>query len=93
MTWYVDKVEQVVDELTSNGVTFEQYEGVLESGFDYGTDDKGVSPAPAAARSPGSRIPTGTSCRSRGIANPTWSTSVLAAIASADNKSGSKQNC
>jgi hypothetical protein len=27
-----------------NGVTFEQYEGVLESGFDYGTDEKGVSP-------------------------------------------------
>jgi hypothetical protein len=25
-------------------VTFEQYEGVLESGFDYGTDDKGISP-------------------------------------------------
>ena len=42
-TWYVDDVEQMVDELTSNGVTFEQYEGVLESGFDYGTDEKGVS--------------------------------------------------
>src|SRR5687768_18490717 len=42
-TWYVDDVEQMVDELTSNGVTFEQYEGVLESGFDYGTEDrKGV---------------------------------------------------
>ena len=33
-TWYVDDVEQVVDDLTANGVTFEQYEGVLESGFD-----------------------------------------------------------
>ena len=44
VTWYVDEVELVVEELTSNGVTFEQYEGVLESGFDYGTDDKGVSP-------------------------------------------------
>jgi catechol 2,3-dioxygenase-like lactoylglutathione lyase family enzyme len=33
-TWHVDDVEQMVDELTSNGVTFEQYEGVLESGFD-----------------------------------------------------------
>ena len=44
VTWYVDDVELVVDELTSNGVTFEQYEGVLESGFDYGTDEKGISP-------------------------------------------------
>jgi catechol 2,3-dioxygenase-like lactoylglutathione lyase family enzyme len=43
-TWHVDDVEQMVDELTSNGVTFEQYEGVLESGFDYGTDEKGISP-------------------------------------------------
>jgi catechol 2,3-dioxygenase-like lactoylglutathione lyase family enzyme len=42
--WDVDDVEQVVDELTANGVTFEQYEGVLESGFDYGTDEKGISP-------------------------------------------------
>jgi catechol 2,3-dioxygenase-like lactoylglutathione lyase family enzyme len=43
-TWHVDDVEQVVDELTSNGVTFEHVEGVLESGFDYGTDEKGISP-------------------------------------------------
>ena len=43
-TWSVDDVEQMVDELTSNGVTFEQYEGVLESGFDYGTNEKGISP-------------------------------------------------
>lgn len=42
--WYVDDVGQVVEELTSNGVTFEQYAGVLESGFDYGTDEKGISP-------------------------------------------------
>jgi len=42
-TWYVDDVEQMVDELTSAGVVFEHYEGVLESGFDYGTDEKGVS--------------------------------------------------
>jgi catechol 2,3-dioxygenase-like lactoylglutathione lyase family enzyme len=42
--WSVDEVEQMVDELTANGVTFEQYEGVLESGFDYGTDAKGISP-------------------------------------------------
>jgi catechol 2,3-dioxygenase-like lactoylglutathione lyase family enzyme len=44
VTWYVDDVERVVDELASRGVTFEQYEGVLESGFDYGTDEKGISP-------------------------------------------------
>ena len=43
-TWHVDDVEQMVDEVTSNGVTFEQYEGVLESGFDYGTDERGISP-------------------------------------------------
>jgi len=42
--WYVDDVEKTVDELASNGVTFEQYEGVLESGFDYSTDERGVSP-------------------------------------------------
>jgi catechol 2,3-dioxygenase-like lactoylglutathione lyase family enzyme len=44
VTWYVDDVEQMVDDLTANGVTFEQYEGVLESGFDYSTDAKGISP-------------------------------------------------
>ncbi|WP_053205987.1 VOC family protein [Jiangella muralis] len=43
-TWYVDDVERMVDQLTANGVTFEQYDGVLESGFDYGTDEKGISP-------------------------------------------------
>jgi catechol 2,3-dioxygenase-like lactoylglutathione lyase family enzyme len=43
VTWYVDDVEKTVDELTSNGVTFEQYEGELETGFDYGTDEKGIS--------------------------------------------------
>ena len=43
-TWHVDDVEQLVDELTSKGVTFEQYEGVLESGFDYSTDERGISP-------------------------------------------------
>jgi catechol 2,3-dioxygenase-like lactoylglutathione lyase family enzyme len=43
-TWHVDDVEQTVDELASNGVTFEHYEGVLESGFDYSTDEKGISP-------------------------------------------------
>jgi catechol 2,3-dioxygenase-like lactoylglutathione lyase family enzyme len=41
--WYVDDIARVVDELTANGVTFQQYEGELESGFDYGTDEKGIS--------------------------------------------------
>jgi hypothetical protein len=36
-TWYVDDVERVVDELVSNGVTFERYEGVT-------SDAKGISP-------------------------------------------------
>ena len=49
-TWYVDDVEQMVDELTANGVTFEHYEGVLESGFDYGTDEKGISPRAGGGR-------------------------------------------
>jgi len=34
--WVVDDIEKVVDELTSNGVTFEQYEGDLK------TDEKGI---------------------------------------------------
>jgi catechol 2,3-dioxygenase-like lactoylglutathione lyase family enzyme len=42
--WYVDDVERMVDELTANGVVFEHFEGVLESGFDYGTNEKGISP-------------------------------------------------
>jgi hypothetical protein len=71
-TWYVDDVEQAVDELTSKGVTFEQYEGVLESGFDYRTDERGVSPrASGSAKWPGSKIPTATSFRSRVIAELT----------------------
>jgi catechol 2,3-dioxygenase-like lactoylglutathione lyase family enzyme len=36
-TWYVEDVERVVDELISNGVTFEHYEGLT-------TDAKGISP-------------------------------------------------
>ena len=48
--WYVDDVERTVDELTAAGVTFEQYEGVLESGFDYGTDEKGISPRAGGGR-------------------------------------------
>jgi catechol 2,3-dioxygenase-like lactoylglutathione lyase family enzyme len=43
-SWHVDDVEQVADELIANGVVFEQYEGKLESGFDYSTDEKGISP-------------------------------------------------
>ncbi len=36
-TWYVDDVERVVDELRSNGVSFEHYDEVT-------TDEKGISP-------------------------------------------------
>jgi catechol 2,3-dioxygenase-like lactoylglutathione lyase family enzyme len=40
-TWYVPDLEQVVDELASNGVTFEQYdEPPLQ------TDEKGIQPTP-----------------------------------------------
>ena len=42
--WYVDDVERTIDELTSNGVTFEHYEGVLQNGFDFATNEKGISP-------------------------------------------------
>lgn len=42
--WYVDDVERTVEELTSNGVTFEHYEGVLESAFDFSTNERGISP-------------------------------------------------
>ena len=44
VAWHVDDVAQTVGELTAKGVTFEQYEGVLESGFDYSTDERGISP-------------------------------------------------
>ena len=36
-TWYVDDVEQVVEELSSRGVAFEHYEGLT-------TDERGISP-------------------------------------------------
>jgi catechol 2,3-dioxygenase-like lactoylglutathione lyase family enzyme len=49
-TWYVDEVEPMVDALTAAGVTFEHYEGVLESGFDYSTDAKGISPRAGGGR-------------------------------------------
>jgi catechol 2,3-dioxygenase-like lactoylglutathione lyase family enzyme len=49
-SWHVDDVAHVVDELTSRGVTFEHYEGVLESGFDYSTDERGISPRAGGGR-------------------------------------------
>jgi catechol 2,3-dioxygenase-like lactoylglutathione lyase family enzyme len=36
-TWYVDDVEEVVDELAAKGVKFEHYDGIV-------TDAKGISP-------------------------------------------------
>ena len=42
-TWYVDDVEQVVDELSSRGVTFEHYEGLT-------TDARGISPKPGGGK-------------------------------------------
>ncbi len=57
--WHVDDVERTVDELTAAGVTFEQYEGVLEGGFDYGTDEKGISPRAGGGRVAWFRDPDG----------------------------------
>jgi catechol 2,3-dioxygenase-like lactoylglutathione lyase family enzyme len=37
VTWYVDDVERVVDELSSKGIEFEHYQEVT-------TDEKGISP-------------------------------------------------
>jgi catechol 2,3-dioxygenase-like lactoylglutathione lyase family enzyme len=42
-TWYVDDVEQMVDELSSRGVTFEHYEGLT-------TDARGISPRPGGGK-------------------------------------------
>ena len=50
VAWYVDDVGQTVDELTAKGVTFEHYEGVLETGFDYSTDERGISPRAGGGR-------------------------------------------
>ena len=36
-TWYVDDVQQVVEELSSRGVAFEHYEGLT-------ADERGISP-------------------------------------------------
>jgi catechol 2,3-dioxygenase-like lactoylglutathione lyase family enzyme len=49
-SWHVDDVEGMVDELTANGVVFEQYKGVLENGFDYSTNEKGISPRAGGGR-------------------------------------------
>ena len=42
-TWYVDDVERVVNELSSNGVIFEHYAEVT-------TNDKGISPRAGGGR-------------------------------------------
>jgi catechol 2,3-dioxygenase-like lactoylglutathione lyase family enzyme len=49
-TWYVDDVEAMVDDLAARGVVFEHYQGVLDSGFDYSTDAKGISPRAGGGR-------------------------------------------
>jgi catechol 2,3-dioxygenase-like lactoylglutathione lyase family enzyme len=49
-TWYVEDIDAMVDELTARGVRFEHYEGVLDNGFDYGTDEKGISPRAGGGR-------------------------------------------
>ena len=49
-SWQVDDVGQVVDGLTSRGVTFEHYEGVLDNGVDYSTDERGISPQAGGGR-------------------------------------------
>ena len=61
-TWYVDHVERVVDELNSHGVTFDATRASHQT-------RRGSLRGPAAARSPGSRIPTATRSRSRVIAD------------------------
>jgi catechol 2,3-dioxygenase-like lactoylglutathione lyase family enzyme len=50
VTWYVSDVGKMVDELVANGVTFQHYDGVLENGFDYSTDDRGISPRAGGGR-------------------------------------------
>jgi catechol 2,3-dioxygenase-like lactoylglutathione lyase family enzyme len=51
-TWYVDDVERVVDQLGSNGVTFERYEGLA-------ADDKGISPRAGGGKVAWFRDPDG----------------------------------
>ena len=43
VTWYVDDVERVVDALSSRGVTFEHYAGMV-------TDERGISPRAGGGR-------------------------------------------
>jgi catechol 2,3-dioxygenase-like lactoylglutathione lyase family enzyme len=57
-TWYVDDVEEVVEELAATGVKFEHYDGIVAA-------RRASRRAPAAARSPGSTTLTGTPSRSR----------------------------
>jgi catechol 2,3-dioxygenase-like lactoylglutathione lyase family enzyme len=52
VTWYVDDVERVVDELSSNGVTFEHYEGLT-------ADEKGISPRAGGGKVAWFRDPDG----------------------------------
>jgi hypothetical protein len=80
-------------ELTSNGVTFEQYDGVLESGLITEPTREGARPAPAAAKSPGSRIPTGTSFRSRVIARTLQSSGGLEPLSPLACATPSRMSC
>jgi catechol 2,3-dioxygenase-like lactoylglutathione lyase family enzyme len=52
VTWYVDDVERVVDELSSNGVTLEHYEGLA-------ADEKGISPRAGGGKVAWFRDPDG----------------------------------
>ena len=72
-TWYVDDVEQMVDELTTRGVKFDQYDGVLERVAST-TPLTSVESrlAPGVARWRGSRILMATSSRSRVIDRSAW---------------------
>lgn len=55
-TWYVDDVERVVDELASNGVTFEHCEEVT-------TDEKGISPRAGGGKVAWFKDPAGGAAR------------------------------
>src|SRR6476661_3421648 len=50
-TWYVDDIDQVVEELAAVGVEFVRYDA-------YQHDARGITHAPGAVASRGSRIPT-----------------------------------
>src|SRR3954464_12875423 len=57
-TWYVDDIDEVVDELTAAGVSFIRCE-------DLDTTLRASPPEPAADASPGSKIRTATPSQSR----------------------------